>query len=417
VQGKNIRFIDRGGVNPQDPEAEVFDLEGYFALPGLIDCHVHLVAPTESGTHEPYWKLSTPPPLKLLCAARNAMETLKAGFTTVRNCGGVSYGLPEDVFLRQGADSGYPPGPRILACAGGITMTGGHGDRGYPAFMPASPGEGYGEVPCDDPSACRREVRRRVKMGADFIKAFTSGGVSTPGDGPQSADFTVEEIRAIVEEAHAREKRVAVHAYSLAGIRNSVIAGVDTVEHGCFLTPEVARVMADKGISLVTTLAVLKAILKRGKSYPNPEALKKAEAVVAAQSGALRIAREAGVNTAMGTDASVSIPNGKNALELIELVEAGLSPMEAVLMATRNAGIALGLEKEIGSIEQGKAADLIVLDKDPLRDISILTNRSSIRLVFKGGKPVCARNAAGEEVFAGEGLPPFLIRQMVGSES
>lgn len=284
-------------------------------------------------------------------------------------------------------------------------MTGGHGDRQFPAFMPRHPLLGYGDETCDDPPSCRREVRRKVKMGADFIKAYTSGGVSTPGDGPQSAEFTPEEIRAIVAEAHLHEKRVAVHAYGLQGIRNAVEADVDTVEHGCYLDLATARQMADQGTSLVTTLGILKAILRRGKSYPTPEALKKAEAVVAAQSRAFRIAREAGVNMALGSDASVSIRNGDNATELTELTGEGLSPIEALRMATRNAAIALGLQHEIGTIAAGKIADMILLDENPFEDISVIPGKRAIRAVMRGGKFLCVRTEMGEELI-GSSLSP-----------
>ncbi|MCU0561256.1 MAG: amidohydrolase family protein [Desulfobacterales bacterium] len=404
IDGSRFASVSAAAKSPAPEKFDVLDLAGLFALPGLIDCHVHLVSPVEPLAHEPYWKLNTPPTLKAFCAARNALETLKAGFTTVRNCGGVSYGLPEDIFLRKAIAAGYLIGPRILACGGGISMTGGHGDRQFPVFMPAHPHLGYGDETCDDPGSCRREVRRKVKMGADFIKAYTSGGVSTPGDGPQSAEFTAEEIRAIVEEAHAHEKRVAVHAYGLQGIRNAVDAGVDTVEHGCYLNEATARRMAQQGTSLVTTLGILKAILRRGQSYPNPEALKKAETVVAAQSSAFGIARSAGVNMAMGTDASVSIRNGDNAVELIELTGEGLSPLEALMMATRNAAIALGLENEIGTVEPGKSADLLLLDENPLEDISVIAGKRAIRAVIRNGQLLCARNENGEELL-GSPLP------------
>lgn len=291
-------------------------------------------------------------------------------------------------------------------------MTGGHGDRQFPAFMPPHPLLGYGDETCDDPASCRREVRRKVKMGADFIKAYTSGGVSTPGDGPQSAEFTPEEIQAIVAEAHLHDKRVAVHAYGLQGIRNAVEAGVDTVEHGCYLDPAIARQMADQGTSLVTTLGILKAILRRGKSYPNPEALKKAEAVVAAQSCAFRTAREAGVNMALGTDASVSIRNGDNATELTELTGEGLSPIEALLMATRNAAIALGLQHEIGTIAAGKIADMILLDENPFEDMSVIPGKRAIRAVMRGGKVLCVRTEKGEEL-VGAPLSPAVMMAAV----
>lgn len=408
IKNSSIEMVEPAGEISLPNDVQVFDLKKKTILPGLIDCHVHLVSPLEPNSHEPFWKLNTPPSMKILCAETNALKTLKAGFTTVRNCGGLSTGLPEDIFLRNAINSGYTLGPRILACANGISMTGGHGDRGFPAFLPSHPELGYGDVPADGPTGCRKAVRQKVKAGADFVKTFTTGGASTPGDGPHSVDFTMEELKALVDEAHAHKKKVAVHAIGINGIRNAVTAGVDTVEHGSFLDKETAEKMKAQGTSLVTTLAIYKAIINRGKNYPNQEAIQKARIVSDANSSALAIARKVGLNIAMGTDASGSIRNGENAAELVALVEEGLSPQEAIVMATANAAKALGLEKTIGTIEPGKIADMIIVDGDPLTDISLLRARENIRLVIKSGKIVCYRES-GENAAVGSNLPKTWI--------
>jgi len=384
IKDGKIAFVRRAGQNPP-AEWPKIDLAGNWVIPGLIDCHVHLCSPIEQGVHEPYWKLSTPPPLKVLYALHNAQETLKAGFTTVRNCGGVSYGMPEDILLRNAIKGEVVPGPRIIACGGGITVTGGHGDRGIPAFMERHPASGLGEVPADGADACRKEVRRKVRMGADFIKIYTTGGVSTPGDGPHSVDFTMEELESIIDEAHLHGKLVATHAQGNKGIKNAVIAGVDTVEHGSFLDRETAALMAEKGISLVPTLGIFKAILARGREYPNQEAIRKAEIICEAQSAAVRIALEAGVNIALGTDASVSIRNGENGLELLELAKEGLSPSETLKAATCNAARAIGFSDQLGSIEEGKSADIVVLDRNPLENLEALAKKESILAVMSQG--------------------------------
>ena len=395
IEGGKIAFI-RGG-DPMAPSGwETADLSGCWLVPGLIDCHVHLCSPVGKGIHEPYWKLSAPPPLKVLHALRNAREALGAGFTTLRNCGGVSYGMPEDILLRNAISEGVVEGPRIVACGGGITMTGGHGDRAIPPFMPPNPETGLGEVPADGPVACRKEVRRKARLGADFIKIFTTGGVSTPGDGPHSVDFTMEELENLVDEAHLHGRRVAAHAQGLKGIRSAVIAGVDTVEHGSFLDEETASLMAEKETTLIPTLGIFKAILARGKEYPNPEAIRKAEMICEAQSNAVRIARAAGVNIALGTDASVSIECGENGLELLELAREGLSPVEVLCAATCSAARALGLAGETGSLEEGKAADLLVLESDPFGNLDALAGKESILAVIARGRP-CRVSGKGRE--------------------
>lgn len=382
---------------PECAGAERVDLEGYSVLPGLIDCHVHLTSPWDTSAHEPYWKLVTPPSMKALTTAANANLCLRSGFTTVRNCGGTSWNLPEDVFARDAIRAGMLVGPRILACAGGITMTGGHGDRAYPPFMIAHPELGCGVVPADGPDACLRAVRERIKYGADFIKIYTTGGVSTPGDGPHSEDFTPEELRAIMTEAHLHGKRVATHAQGLAGIRKAVEAEVDTVEHGSFLDEETAALMAEKGTALVTTLRVFTAILERGSGYPNPEALHKARMVAEGQQRALWLAHAAGVTVAFGTDASQSIRNGNNAVELASLVTLGFSPEEVLLMATRNAAAALGLGDRLGTLQPGKRADFLIVRGNPLGNIDLLREPGNIRTVFLDGGAKVLRDAAGEE--------------------
>lgn len=399
IEGKMISFVEKGVSNDKSVwmDSERIDVSGYTVMPGMIDCHVHLVSPWNTHAHEPYWKLVSSPSTKVLTAAANANRTLGAGFTTIRNCGGTSWYLPEDVHVRDAIASDMLVGPRVWSSAGGITMTGGHGDRAYPTYMIRHPEVGCGVNPADGAAACRRSVRERIKFGADFIKIYTTGGVSTPGDGPHSQDFTVKELRAIIDEAHTHEKKVATHAQGLNGIRKAVLAGVDTVEHGSFLDQKTADEMARRGTFLITTLRVFREILERGSSYPNPESLHKAKMICDAQLNALRLAQKSGVSLAFGTDASQSIRNGDNAIELIELATCGFSPMEILLMATRNAAQALGLQEKIGTIATGRFADLIFLQKNPLEDITILKERTNIRGVVFEGNAKLLRDAAGNE--------------------
>jgi imidazolonepropionase-like amidohydrolase len=240
-----------------------------------------------------------------------------------------------------------------------------------------------------------------VKLGADFIKIYSTGGVSTPGDGSDSLDFSLEETRAIVKEARRHGKRVATHAQGLEGIRIAVNAGVSTVEHGSWLDRETAVEMAGKGISLVTTIGIFRAILDKGEAYPNPESLAKAKSIIEAQSRMLELAREVGINLAMGTDASMSLRNGDNAREFLALSAEGLKGEDILRMATSNAALALGLENQIGSLEPGKRADFLLVEGSPLEEISCLTRKACIRAVARDGRFLCMRSSTGEEMISG----------------
>ena len=398
-------FVQKGFDIPAN--VQVVDGKGFFLIPGLFDCHVHLAAPPDPDSHEPYWKLSTPPPGKVLATLKSAQASLEAGFTTIRNCGAVSWGVPEDILVRDAIRSGFFPGPRILACGGAITMTGGHGDRAFPAYIPKDPERGFGDVTCDGVDACIREVRKKVRLGADFIKIFSTGGVSTPGDGPDSVDFSIGETRAIVEEATRHNRLVATHAQGLEGIRNAVTAGVSTIEHGSWLDKETASRMAEKNISLVTTIGIFNAIIARGADYPNQESITKAGNIISAQASAVRIAREAGINIAMGTDASMSIRNGDNAREMEALSELGISNREILAMATKNAALALGLDQVAGTVEPGRSADCLLLSGDPLDDIGIIAGKKDIRAVVSRGRIQCLRPENGEVVSSVMFTPAF----------
>ncbi len=411
VEGTQISFAQPGRVAAWDGAARV-DLSGYFATPGFIDCHVHLTCPWDPTMHEPYWKIATPPPSKALTAMANANRSLAAGFTTLRNCGGMTWNAPEDVAVRNAVAERMLIGARIWACAGGVSMTGGHGDRAFPAYLPFDPGVGFGVIPTDGADGCRRAVRERIKFGADFIKIYSTGGVSTPGDGPHSQDFTEEELRAIMDEAHTHDKRVATHAQGLAGIRKAVLAGVDTVEHGSFLDRPTAEEMARRGTMLVTTLRVFSEILKRAANYPNPEAIRKAAMVHDAHRSGLALAKQHGIRIAMGTDASQSIRNGDNALEMEELARSGFTTMEVIQMATKNGALALGLESEIGTIAGGKRADFLVIGKNPLVDMSALVDRGNIRCVVQAGAAKVLRDAAGGEAQSHAFSPEAIARAL-----
>jgi imidazolonepropionase-like amidohydrolase len=264
-----------------------------------------------------------------------------------------------------------------MLCAGHlICMTGGHG---WPIGCEA-----------DGVDGLRRAAREQLKAGADLVKMIATGGVLTPGSQPGAAQLTLEELRAGVEEAHRAGRKAAAHAQGSEGIRNAVLAGIDSVEHGFFLTTEVIGMMVERGVYLVPTLTAARAIVEHGKkSGIPPSAVDKAMAAWQEHEKSFAKAVEAGVKVAMGTDAGTPFnEHGRNAQELVLLVEHGMSEAEAILSATSRAAELLGIADSVGSISVGKVADLLVVKGDPLEDIAVLTDPESIGCVYQAGKLV-----------------------------
>lgn len=372
------------GDHPYEGE-NVIDMEGRWLMPGMIDAHVHLCAETgynRRGIPASYWRMETFPALKVLHAAKNAYASLMAGFTTLRNCGHVAYYEPEDVALRDGISKGLLEGPRIVASAGAITMTAGHGDLAMSRTLRRLPEYGYGEKCFDGVWSCVQGVREKVRIGADFIKIMASGGMSSGGDQPEWPNFQVDELKAIVSEAHSLNKKVAAHAQGRVSLERVVEAGIDTVEHGCHLDSQMCETMAEKGMFLVPTLRVVRILT----DSPDPQEREKAKSLTEAHSMAFEAALKAGVKIAFGTDTLNSLRHGENALELLELSKAGMSNMDLIKCITSSAAEALGLQDKTGSVDKVMAADLIALDSDPAEDISILTNPSNIRMIIRDGK-------------------------------
>jgi len=370
VEGQRIVKVSKNGRTlPRG--AERIGLDGGCLLPGLIDSHVHLCG---DGSPDPFASiLKDSPPLLTLKTAEHARQTLLAGVTTVRDMGGAHL---IDLAVRDAAASGLIQAPRILASGRVVCMTGGHG---WPIGREA-----------DGPAEVRRAAREQIKAGADLVKLMATGGVMTPGVEPGSAQLTEEELRAGVEEAHKAGRRTATHAQGTEGVLNALKAGIDSVEHGFFLDDECVEIMARRGIFFVPTLAALYNIEKAGLESGVPEYMvDKARRTRSAQLESLTRAKQAGVRIAMGTDASTPFNlHGRNAQELSLLVDNGLSPGEALLAATSISAACLGLEEEVGTVEEGKLADLIVTKSNPLDDISILTQPESISLVIQAGKKV-----------------------------
>jgi len=350
---------------------EVVDVGGKTILPGLIDCHVHLAL---DGSPDPIGKLADIPDADaVLAMASFGMNTLRSGFTTVRDLGCKNF---IDVSLRNAVDSGAIKGPRI-ACSGQmICITGGHGRN----------------IGCiaDGEDAVRKAVRTQVGAGVDWIKLMATGGVLTRGGVPGMPHYNPAELRAGVEEAHKLHVRTAAHSQSVEGTRNALNAGIDTIEHGVGLDEELVEEMAKRGTFLVPTLSAPVNIMEKGEAAGIPrEFVEKSRRVFDEHVAGVQRAMRAGVKIAMGTDAGTPFNiHGENARELVLLREYGFSPYEAIQSATSWAAELLGMEEQIGAVSAGRTADFLLVDGNPLEDLSILMDSSRIHAVYKGGRLV-----------------------------
>jgi imidazolonepropionase-like amidohydrolase len=345
-------------------------LSGRTLLPGFIDSHVHVCL---DGSPDPLaGSLSESSTITALKAANFARQTLLAGVTAVRDMGGKD-GI--DLGLRQAVKSGLTPGPRMLASGRLICMTGGHG------WHIGREANGADQV--------RQAAREQIKAGADLVKLMATGGVLTPDVEPGSEQLTEEELRAGIEEAHKAGRKTATHAMGVKGIRNALRAGIDSIEHGVYLDEETASMMVERDVPLVPTLSALNHILNRGIEGGVPAfAVEKSLKVKPHHLESVRLAREAGVNIAMGTDAGTPFNHhGRNLDELKLLVDwGGFSPLEAIEAGTRVSARVLGMERELGTIEEGKLADLVMVEGNPLEDMGILLKQESICMVMQDGK-------------------------------
>jgi imidazolonepropionase-like amidohydrolase len=375
VEDEKIKEVGKALDAPRG--AEVIDVAGRTLMPGLIDSHVHLCS---NGDPDIMRMIQYPMGMLQLFGYRNALNELEAGFTTVRDMG-APHGFA--LSLKQAVQTGVVRGPRIVAPGKVISMTGGHAD-----FHLAS-GVSYTGMSriADGVADCRRAAREQLRDGADFVKICSSGGVMSPTDPVDTPQFTPEEIEAMVYEAACVGRIVASHAHGATGIKNAVLAGVKTIEHGSLVDDEAVKLMAQRGCFHVPTLVAGWNIVQHGKDAGIPAyAVDKAEEIAhEVRKNAMRSHR-GGVKVAMGTDAGTPFNrHGANAQEIIHLVEAGFSPMEAIVAATRTGSECLGLEKQVGTLEPGKLADLIVVEGDPLEDVKVLGDKANILLVFKGG--------------------------------
>lgn len=381
IEGDRIAAVGRAAtVERGGRDVPVLDATGRFVLPGLMDCHVHLLAPATPDYATRGLKELVP--YTVLRGAVNARRMLEAGFTTVRDVGANGYG---NIALRQAVAEGLVPGPRILAAGHSLSVPGGHGD---PYFRPEVRVQRDGLV--NGPDEARRAVRQLVKMRADVIKLLVTGGVMTDGTDVGALQWTPDELRAAIGQAHQLGRRVAGHCHGAAGVKEAVRAGLDTVEHGTLLDEEAIALMKRHGTWYVPTMVAGHHICAGGTAAGIPDyAVDKARQVAERGAASVRQAHEVGVRIALGTDCGTPFNvAGANGLELELLTRHGLSPAEALLAATRQAAEALGVEAEVGTLIPGKQADLVVLDGDPLADIRVLQQVERITHVVQGGRLV-----------------------------
>ena len=347
--------------------AEVRNLPQATLLPGFIDAHVHLVGRMLGEGDWQNASVRDLPAEGVIRGVRNARTTLEAGFTTVRNVGADGFG---DVALRKAIEEGVVPGPRILTAGHAIGITGGHCDEnGFaPGISTSDPLHGV----ADGPDEGTKAVRLQMKFGATVIKICATGGVLSENTSPGAHQMEEDEIRAIVREAHKAGRKVAAHAHGTEGILAAVRSGVDSIEHGTLLDDAGIRLMKEKGTFLVPTLSAGRVTMELAdRGILTGERAVKARAMGPRMAQTLGRAAQAGVKVALGTDAGVGA-HGTNGREFGYMVEAGLTPMQAILAGTRDGAELLGLAAEIGTVEKGKRADLVAVAGDPLKDIHLL---------------------------------------------
>lgn len=378
VTDDRIVAVGPEGTTKIPAGARRVDLGDATLLPGFIDAHVHLLgrALEDPGAAEAATR--DYPGFSAIVGAEHARRTLMAGFTSVRQVGASGF---EDVALRRAIEEGYVPGPRMQVAGHSLGITGGHCDENNyrPGLFDGKPETGI----ANGVEEVRAAVRYQVKYGADAIKTCATGGVLSAGDEVGTLQYTYEELKAMVEEAHKLERKVAAHAHGTEGIKVATRAGVASIEHGSFLDAEGAKLMAERGTFLVPTMMAGEAVLRAADAGGIPPFIAgKARAAGAAMKQATRIARAAGVKVALGTDAGVG-KHGANGHEFTLMVEwGGLSPMEAIVAGTSNAAQLLGWSDRLGTLTAGKLADIVAVPGDPLRDVKTL---EKVSFVMKNG--------------------------------
>jgi imidazolonepropionase-like amidohydrolase len=365
VEGRRISWIGPEAQLPEGSVGHAIDGQGGTIMPGMINCHVHL---TNDGSPDLFGQVERDSvTVSALRGYLNLQATLESGVTSVRDCGAAN-GIALD--LARAVDDGLVPGPRIRAAGRVITMTGGHGH-----FIGRE---------ADGPDGVRQATRAEIKAGAHFIKAMATGGVLTPGVVPTQTALQQDELEQVAREAHNAGRRAACHAIGNEGIKNAIRAGIDSIEHGFYLDDEALDLALDHGTVLVPTLIAVNQIVNNGKTGAMPDwVVEKAESESGHHRESFAAAVRSGMRVAAGTDAGTPFnPHTYLAQELALMVDYGMRPMDAILAATRNAAENLGLAPDVGTLEVGRLADIVVVDGDPSSDI---TAAGRVRFVMKDG--------------------------------
>lgn len=374
IEGERIREVGAAatvaGHAPQN--ARVIDLSNATVLPGLIDCHTHLTM--ELGGIAQSFTQSIP--RQALVGARNARVTLEAGFTAVRNLHALGF---SDVALRDAINAGDVPGPRISASGPAIGPTGGHADESTLAYEFHHRADGI----ADGVPGVIAKTRENIKYGADCIKIMSTGGVLSKGDSPEAGQYSDEELKAIITEAHRLHRKVAAHAHGASGMKQAILAGIDSIEHGSYINDENMGLMKERGTYLVPTLYLTDWFMENYRRIGVPQYMvDKANQVMPVMRQNAARAIKSGVKIAFGTDAAV-YPHGLNGREFAVYVKLGMTPMQAIQSATVNAADLLGWAEQVGAIEAGKFADIIAVSGNPAADVTTLER---VSFVMKGGQ-------------------------------
>ena len=365
VEGRRISWIGPEAQLPEGSDGHAIDGQGGTIMPGMINCHVHL---TNDGSPDLFGQVERDSvTVSALRGYLNLQATLESGVTSVRDCGAAN-GIALD--LARAVDDGLVPGPRIRAAGRVITMTGGHGH-----FIGRE---------ADGPAGVRQATRAEIKAGAHFIKAMATGGVLTPGVVPTQTALQPDELEQVAREAHNAGRRAACHAIGNEGIKNAIRAGIDSIEHGFYLDDEALELALDRGTVLVPTLIAVNQIVNNGKTGAMPAwVVEKAESESGHHRESFAAAVRSGMKVAAGTDAGTPFnPHTYLPQELALMVDYGMRPMDAIVAATRNAAENLGLAPDVGTLEVGRLADIVVVDGDPSSDI---TAAGRVRFVMKDG--------------------------------
>ncbi|WP_321397547.1 amidohydrolase family protein [Emcibacter sp.] len=374
IEGDKITKVASQDTEIALPEgAEIIDLGAdSYLMPGLMDSHVHLIGSPIFG-YDSYQHSTA---RQLVYGVANAKITLEAGFTTVRNVGASGF---TDVALRDAINEGDVPGPRMLVSGPALGITGGHCDENMLPYDYHEKAEGV----ADGPWEVRRMVRQNIKYGADMIKFCGTGGVFSKGTIVGAQQYSLEEMKAIVEEAHMAGRKVAVHAHGTEGIKSAILAGADSIEHVSYLDDEGIKLAKKHGTWFSMDIYNDDFILQEGAKHGmTEESLAKERAVGLRQRQSFERAVKAGVKMSYGTDAGV-YPHGGNGKQMVKMVEWGMTPMQAVITATRETAILFGLQDRVGIIKEGMLADMVAIKGDPLADLSLF---EKVGFVMKDGK-------------------------------